>query len=808
MKSLFENERIYFVYSDTDSLNDEYIYSLDVISFEEALFRHLRKLGFKRILFYNGALGLYAYDEDSFKRKKSKKLRIEGILKREKKETLKLQRNMVESEMLENLEHFMKNEKKGSFIITDFFSLLNNLEAEELKQLNQLILDFKQLEVENENILIFLEPSNLSLNKIKEKLNGYRNLENLIHDIIESEGNIIRIEKAYDDEVNNLLNYLRIKNGLETNFLEIDNLSKEITRYIRQNREVVLRDVHKKLINIKKIDFKEINKKLLLKEGKTGWDKFDELVGVDEVKEKIREIVEWVKKQKKEKIKFDGDIKRLNKINEKSFKAHLNIVLKGNPGTGKTTIAKIIGEIFKEEGILPYGQFINASRSDLVAGYVGQTAIKTAEIIQRAKGGVLFIDEAYSIIQNNSDHNDADFGKEAVDEMVKKLSDLEGEISVILAGYEDDMNTFLETNEGLKRRFPNEIYLRDYLPNELKEIFLRLVKKENIKLDKEFEEVLDYLFKRAYESGFTKKYNAGFSVNLFNALMQKSTEIFKIEYIPEEYRVFLPTKYQNIDISPEIFEELNSFIGLKNVKEEIKKIIAQIIGAKRRGEVFKVPHYAFVGNPGTGKTTVAKLLGKIFKEMNLLKGKFLQVSEQDLIGSVVGETSKRVSKKVEEAKGGVLFIDEAYSLMNSQAGKQAIDTLIQEMENKRGEFCLILAGYPAEIDALLKANPGFSSRVDKTIVFEDYNEDELYEIFLKYVKDNDFNITPKAKEKLKDVIKEMVKNKDKHFGNAREVRKLFERTKANVDSRLLEESTNREVKDFEYKLITDKDIKL
>ena len=123
MKSLSEDERILFVYSDTDSLNDEYVYSLEVLSFEEALFRHLKKLGFKRILFYNGSDGLYAYDENSFKRK-SKKLKIEGILKREKKESLKLQRNMVESEMLENLEHFMKNEKKVLLLLQTFFHYL------------------------------------------------------------------------------------------------------------------------------------------------------------------------------------------------------------------------------------------------------------------------------------------------------------------------------------------------------------------------------------------------------------------------------------------------------------------------------------------------------------------------------------------------------------------------------------------------------------------------------------------------------------------------------------------------------------
>jgi len=194
--------------------------------------------------------------------------------------------------------------------------------------------------------------------------------------------------------------------------------------------------------------------------------------------------------------------------------------------------------------------------------------------------------------------------------------------------------------------------------------------------------------------------------------------------------------------------------------------------------------------------------------MNLLKSKFLQVSEKDLISPIVGETPKIVSKKIKEAKGGILFIDEAYSLMNSQAGKQAIDMLIQEMENKRGEFCLILAGYPDEIDELLKQNSGFNSRVDKVLVFEDYNEGELFEIFLRYVKENDFDITSEAKEKLKKVIKEIIAHKDKHFGNAREMRKLFENTKANLDLRLLEESKKREIKDVEYKLITDKDIKI
>jgi len=799
MDTFFKDKRIFFVYSSGDSLNDEFAYGLDIINFEEALFRHFEKLGYKRILFYNGVDGLYSYKEGMLKT--TKKRRIEGIIKKRTEEKPKLQRQMIESEMLNFLESFMKKEKKGVFVITDFFSLLNNLSNEELKELNQIILDIKQLSVENESILIFLEPSSLSINKIKEKLASYRNLENLIHDIIESDDNLINIQKPYDDEVRNLLNYLRIKNSINTNFLELENISKDITKYIRE-KELNLRDIHKKLLNVKKIDSNAINKALDLKPQKSGWDKFDELVGVDEVKEQIREIVNWVKSQQKNETTFEGDIKRFAKINEKHFKTHLNIALKGNPGTGKTTIAKIIGEIFKEENILPYGQFINASRSDLVAGYVGQTAIKTAEMIEKAKGGVLFIDEAYSLIQGDSENNH-DFGKEAIDELVKKLSDLEGEISCIIAGYENDIDSLLETNDGLKRRFLKEIVLRDYRADELKEIFLRMVKKNSLKLDKELENILDEFFDRAVKSGFTKKYNAAFSINFFNSLMQhKKSEILTIDDIGEEFRKFLPTKYQNINIDKEIFKEIDSLIGLDNIKEEMNRLIASILAAKKRGELFQVKYYAFLGNPGTGKTTVAKLFGKIFRETGLLKGKFLLVSEAELTDSRVGETPKKVKKILDKAKGGVLFIDEAYTLLNSNSGKQVIDTLVNELENRRGEFCLILAGYKNEMENLFKVNPGLSSRIDKKLIFEDYNEDELFEIFLNFATSNGFKLTQKAKSKLKEVIKEMIKNKLEHFGNAREMRKLFEKVKENLDFRIMKE---KNIKSKDLYTIIEKD---
>ena len=806
--SFFKNENIYFLYSEVDALNDEYVYGLEVITFEEALFRHLKKLGYKRIVFYNGVSGLYAYEEGMLRKNKAKK-RISGILSREKNNEVKLQRNMVESEMLNFLVNFMKREKKGAFIITDFFSLLNNLNELELKELNQLILDFKRLDIKNRNLLFFLEPSNYPLSKIREKIVNYRLLENFIHDILETSSNLIEISKAYNDEVNNLLNYLRIRNSLEADFLGVENLSKDIVRYLRQNKDLTLKYVHKKILNVDKIDFDTINNKLNIKAKITGWDKFNELVGVDEVKSQIEMLVNWVKKQKKEESKFNGDIKRFTDIKEQHFKAHLNFVLKGNPGTGKTTIAKIIGEIFKEEGILPYGHFIKASVDDFVAGYVGQTPIKTAELLKRAKGGVIFLDEAYGLIPDNQ--NNSDFKNEAITTIIDKLSEYEGEICLILAGYEDDIKKLFNTNEGWDRRFPNEIVLRDYNADELKEIFLRLVKKENVKLNKELEDILDSFFERVYKSGYSSKYNAGFSVEFFNSLMQrKKGEVLTIEAIADDYRKFLPVKYQNINLKPKALDELNSLIGLKNVKQEIEKIIATIKVSNLRGEFVTLSHYDFVGNPGTGKTTVANIFTKVLNEIGILKGKVIIASEKELVSGVVGETPKLVKEKVKEAKDGVLFIDEAYSLMNSPAGKTAIDTLIQEMENKKGEFVLILAGYINEIDELLKSNPGFYSRIPEKniLLFEDYNEEELFEIFINFVESNNYKITQEAQNLIKYFIKDKLENKQKHFGNAREMRNLFEAVKSNMDFRISKSLDNLENLDEDFiRTIIEDDIR-
>ena len=198
----------------------------------------------------------------------------------------------------------------------------------------------------------------------------------------------------------------------------------------------------------------------------------------------------------------------------------------------------------------------------------------------------------------------------------------------------------------------------------------------------------------------------------------------------------------------------------------------------------------FTGNPGTGKTTVARIVGEIFrKEKILSRGQFVEIHGRDLVGKYVGWTAKEVKDQIQRAKGGVLFIDEAYSLNSDVRGSfedEAIATLIKEMEDKRDDICIILAGYQKEMEDLIKRNPGFESRIQFYLDFPNYNEDELYEIFKKLAKKEGYKISRNVKEILQEDFKK--KSKSKNFSNGRYVRNIYEKIKIEQANRVLREN--------------------
>lgn len=243
-------------------------------------------------------------------------------------------------------------------------------------------------------------------------------------------------------------------------------------------------------------------------------------------------------------------------------------------------------------------------------------------------------------------------------------------------------------------------------------------------------------------------------------------------------------------------EQLAGLIGLEMVKDEVKKMKDFITIQRMRKEsgLKTAPisyHFVFTGNPGTGKTTVARILASIYKELGILKrGQLVETDRSGLVAEYVGQTAVKTNKVIDSAIDGVLFIDEAYSLSKgsgSDFGEEAISTLLKRMEDDRERLIVILAGYSDRMTDFIESNPGLKSRFRKYINFEDYNECELKEIFLSLLAKNDYCISREAICKLETVIGREVMKKDRSFGNARFVRNLFEKTIENQASRLATE---------------------
>ena len=527
--------------------------------------------------------------------------------------------------------------------------------------------------------------------------------------------------------------------------------------------------------------------------------RLDELVGLTNVKDQIRQM--------KNRMNFYG-----HGQNEQTSGNHM--VFLGPPGTGKTTIARIITKILYDFGYIRENRCVEIDGGYLKSPYVGQTAERVNAILRYAMGGVLFIDEAYILTEDKANAQ----GAEAVGILLKAMEDNKSDFVCIMAGYEDNMNRMLASNEGFASRIKYKIYFENFTVDELGEIFRGLMRNASghrYKIEKEAFEMLKRHFEKERRiAGFG---NARVVRTAWDSILDIHADRFmrgdiqqeqKFVILKDDVQAYVAVRSKqmiedgrnfiasrNLDSSVISLQELKqktkpgsenpdkdlaALTGLSVVKDEIKRMKAQF--SFYEGNMENTGnHMVFLGPPGTGKTTVAAIMTGYLYQMGLIQeNSYLDINGDFLRGMYLGHTGKRTEAVVQYAQGMVLFIDEAYLLTSNNGtsdafGQEAVGVLLDAMEKFRKNFVVIFAGYEQEMSQFLEMNSGLRSRISLSFHFQSYTPHELAQMFRNVAKSNGFTVQQDVWVPMQRYFKTKVD--DPRFGNGRFVRQFFEAVK-------------------------------
>ena len=523
----------------------------------------------------------------------------------------------------------------------------------------------------------------------------------------------------------------------------------------------------------------------------------DTFIGMDDVKQAVREMAYSVQ----------NSLQRAERGLGEQQKMSMHIVLTGNPGTGKTTIARKLGEILAAIGYLDSGHVVEVDRSKMVSPYQGETPRVVNQLCDKAMGGILFVDEAYTLVPV-SQAGDRDVqGTQALETLMKRMEDDRDKFVVIAAGYQTEMDNLFRINPGVRSRFNYFLNIADYTPEELFQIMQVFAKEKKYQFSEEATELAQKMIKELYKQRDKDFANGRTMRSLFDEMCKRQARrlqegdmshmtneelmTIQVEDIPYE-------DPQAVDYTL-CLKKFDGMVGLEAVKKEVTNLAAFLNLQIKRGETntSQGKHYVFTGNPGTGKTTVARIMADVFKTLGILsRGQLVEADRSALVAGFAGQTAIKTNQLIDSAIGGVLFIDEAYTLKSNDQdafGSEAIDTLLKRLEDDRGKFICIVAGYTEQMHDFIDSNPGLKSRFTQTIHFDDYTPDELTQIFVNMATSKNFVIDDEMQTAIHRQFEQLYLRRDKNFGNAREARRIFDQTVERQSQRLVEQMSQSDV---------------
>ena len=505
--------------------------------------------------------------------------------------------------------------------------------------------------------------------------------------------------------------------------------------------------------------------------------KLEALVGLDGIKKQILDHTALVKLNR---------LRASRGVYNKMPPMHM--VFTGNPGTGKTTVAQYLGEIYHSIGVLSSGHVVVTERSKLVGEFIGETERKTISAIRSASGGVLFIDEAYNLFVRDSDRKD--FGMRVIETLLTFLSSDDADMIVILAGYTNEMTKMLESNPGMKSRFPYIFNFEDYTPDQLMQIGNLVLKGEHYVMSPEAERKLAKYVIHECDHKDDHFGNGRFITRLITThiipslsrrlLMKPADEITDEEMmtidacdIPDVETLEYKASDMDEAILSEALERLDALTALQNAKQALHDYVALSRHNHQQGMLKVMPQslcWYFIGKTGTGKSTVAELLGRILQGLGILKrGKTICVNAEELTGS---DGYLVLERAIKEAKDGLLFLDmDAPSAKNYDLGHLRM-WISNKLRESHQTTALVFAQIQASEDTIAQnlATNGIAA-YGNTIVFDDFTATELSEI-LAYLLKTEFHleITPDAQVKIQKYIESVKSNETKETpANARTV---------------------------------------